>query len=139
MIRAMHPERWRRVEELYQAARDHRPVSRGALLVTACAGDDDLRREVQVLLDQDSERQGILDRDADQLLRSYSDTELLPGTQFGPYRVEEPLGKGGMGEVFRAVDTRLNRPVALRSSPILLCTSDRNRRCWRTMLSRTEF
>jgi hypothetical protein len=44
---------------------------------TACAGDDDLRREVQVLLDQDSEREGILDRDADEILRSYSDTELL--------------------------------------------------------------
>ena len=41
-------------------------------------------------------------------------TELSPGTQIGPYRIEAPLGEGGMGVVYRALDTKFNRPVAIK-------------------------
>ena len=42
---------------------------------------------------------------------------LAPGTRFGPYEVTGPLGAGGMGEVYRARDTKLNRDVALKVPP----------------------
>src|SRR5688572_19811951 len=40
-----------------------------------------------------------------------------PGTRLGPYEIQSPLGAGGMGEVYRARDTRLNRDVAIKVLP----------------------
>src|ERR1700693_5760075 len=111
----MTPSRWQQIEELYHAARECGPGERAALLAQA---DRELRREVESLLAQDS---GATPLDhpawegAPSLLGS-TVAALTPGTQLGPYKIEGPLAAGGMGEVFRGVDTRLGRPVAVKTS-----------------------
>lgn len=117
----MTSERWRQVEELYHAALDLAPAERAALLNRA---DSELRREVESLLAQEG---SVLGRPAWQ-----GGDETAPqayaGTQVGPYRVEFKLGEGGMGEVFRAFDTKLNRSVAIKFLPPELADAPARRR-----------
>src|SRR5689334_14459056 len=111
----MTPSRWQQVEELYHAALECQPSQRAALLARA---DPHLRREVESLLAQESGKTP-LDRPAwegaTSLLTAIA-AALTPGTQLGPYKIEGPLAAGGMGEVFRGVDTRLGRSVAVKTS-----------------------
>ena len=109
------PERWQQVARIYQLAVDHDPATRDAFLSRVCAGDDSLLHEVQSLLCQD-DAPVVIDRPvwatAAGLFQIVSD--LGPGATLGPYRIDGLLGAGGMGEVFSATDTRLNRRVALK-------------------------
>ncbi len=106
----MAPEQWRQIEELYLAALDLKEDERSALLASA---GPEVRHRVEAMLAQPS-GSNLLDRPA--LLNQMEPSAglLAPGAQLGQYRIEAEIGAGGMGVVFRAYDTKLHRPVAIK-------------------------
>jgi formylglycine-generating enzyme required for sulfatase activity/tRNA A-37 threonylcarbamoyl transferase component Bud32/dienelactone hydrolase len=112
----MSPERLREVEELYHLVRERPLEERSVLLGQA---DLELRHEVESLLAQDG-GEGVLDRPAlgvaAKLLEDSRINLLAVGGALGPYRIESSIGAGGMGQVYKARDTRLGRAVAIKIS-----------------------
>lgn len=108
---------WDKVEKVFHSALDVPPEDRSLFLQRECAGEMGLMGEVQSLLDSFEADKSILDEPVFELgLGAFGENEQkdLSGTTIGIYQLEQKIGAGGMGEVYRALDTRLNRYVALK-------------------------
>ena len=110
-------ERWQQIESLFQEALHRDPVERDAFVREACQGDSALQREVSSLLanyDEAGRSESWAAAAAAQLIGTSG--LLQAGQSLGPYRIESFLAAGGMGRVYRATDTRLDRQVAIKVS-----------------------
>jgi serine/threonine-protein kinase len=117
----MDAARWTQVQNLFEAALERPPHQRDAFLQTACADDPALLAEVRSLIAADANAHPLLDSlalDAFSLPRDLLPPGILPaqGERIGPYRIVEPLGRGGMGAVFLAqrADGQFDQQVALK-------------------------
>ena len=118
----MTPERWRQVEEIFQAALDLTPDDRSRYVSEVCANDTALKRDVESLLSQYDSAGELLDEPV------YGNTELsvlesfveekdpMIGRRLGSYRIEREIGRGGMGAVYEAsrADNEFNKRAAIK-------------------------
>jgi serine/threonine-protein kinase len=110
----MTPDLWQQVERIYHAALAEAPEARAAFVARACGGDAALQKEVESLLAQASAA-GVLERSVGGLVAPPRETlPAMVGRRLGAYEVQQLLGAGGMGAVYRATDRRLNRDVAVK-------------------------
>jgi serine/threonine protein kinase len=119
----MTPERWEQISEIYHSALEiDSSERRSSFLDAACAGDKSLRREVESLLAANSAAGDFIAepvvKDIAPLFAAESAPSfLLAGKSLGHYRIVSRIGAGGMGEVYLARDSRLNRAVAVKTLP----------------------
>jgi Tol biopolymer transport system component/serine/threonine protein kinase len=127
----MEPERWQRIEQLYHAALERDRERRNAFLAEACADDEALRGEVEMLLSA-NEKAGeflavpALELEAKQMAAEGPGQSLgvEVGQELSHYKILSSLGAGGMGEVYLAHDKILERRVALKLLPVQYTQND---------------
>lgn len=113
----MHSERWKRIDHLFHAAVKVDPAARAAFLSQACADDDSLRQEIEALLDSHEQSRDFIEEPPGDLaaaVLAQTEIRLKIGDIIGAYKILSLLGRGGMGEVYLALDTRLERLVAFK-------------------------
>src|SRR5580765_3064535 len=124
----MASDRWQQISQLYHDALTRDVAERAAFLAVACGADEPLRREVESLLAQPESAQALLEGSALQSAAQIMDAgaAALIGQRLGVYHLQAWLGAGGMGEVYRGHDSKLERDVAIKILPQLF-TNDPQR------------
>ena len=117
----MNPDQWRKIRELFDAALDRPVGQRAEFLDFACAGDEEVRHRVEAMLAADEQDDLLIDRPAYKAVTTFHPSTLgqeeshsFSGEMIGDYRLISELGRGGMGTVYLAYDTRLGRQAALK-------------------------
>src|ERR1051325_4508398 len=116
----MTAERWEQVKQLFQAALERGPMERSAFLKSACGDDEELRREAESLLIAHELPANMMDQGLPQLAATLMESpqgHSLIGRNLSHYQITREIGRGGMGEVYLALDARLSRPVAIKLLP----------------------
>src|SRR5438477_11054846 len=106
----MKPERWRRITEIFHAALACDEDERATFVGAQCGEDAALRREVEAMIAAHQKASQF----GDNPVYAQAAPLLEAGSVIGSYRIDHCVGAGGMGVVYRAQDTRLNRPVAIK-------------------------
>ena len=113
----MNAQKLSKIEEIYHAALETAPAERSSFLANACGDDDELRREVESLLSFAGVASSLIDKPpmdvAAEIFAAKKPSKIV-GTKVGHYKILSKIGAGGMGEVFLAQDTRLERRVAVK-------------------------
>ncbi len=117
----MTPERWAQIRQIFEGALERSQRDRAAYLRVMCAGDNDLRREVETLLASHDQSGDFLNAPAVDLNRALLAAEDLSGEfpripRLGPYELEKRIGRGGMGSVWlaRRFDHEYEKKVAIK-------------------------
>ena len=116
----MKSDRWQQIERICQEALQREQSQRAAFLEEACAGDETLHSEVEHLLAQETKAHDFLETPAPELVARTmmkEQADYWVGRVVGSYRILSLLGTGGMGEVYLAQDTTLDRKVTLKFLP----------------------
>src|SRR5438105_3845225 len=114
----MLAERWRQIESVFNAAHGKTAAERTRFLDEACSSDQTLRSEVESLLANEDLAASFLESEGPGALLAPTGSQSVPsGERIGPYTVIDLVGAGGMGEVYKAHDKRLDRHVAIKFLP----------------------